>query len=112
MAGAPRSGPDLVLGLLRTRAALRATSTWSRTSRSCPLAPSSAAQPLRGSQEGAWVWNAPERAVTGPDDELREFLRGRPARYKIPRCFDVVDVLPKTGSGKIQRSRLRDRALP
>ncbi|MFC7648773.1 hypothetical protein ACFQX6_56295 [Streptosporangium lutulentum] len=52
----------------------------------------------------------PGASVTG--DELRAFLRGRLATYKIPRYFDVVDDLPKTGSGKIQKSRLRDRARP
>ncbi|MFG1960338.1 long-chain fatty acid--CoA ligase [Nonomuraea sp. NPDC049028] len=48
-------------------------------------------------------------AVTA--DELREFLDGRLARYKIPRYFDLVDELPRTGSGKIQKARLRDRPL-
>ncbi|MFI7152250.1 long-chain fatty acid--CoA ligase [Nonomuraea sp. NPDC050022] len=48
-------------------------------------------------------------AVTA--EELREFLDGRLARYKIPRYFDRVDELPRTGSGKIQKARLRDRPL-
>ncbi|MEV0354171.1 long-chain fatty acid--CoA ligase [Nonomuraea sp. NPDC050680] len=48
-------------------------------------------------------------AVTA--EELREFLDGRLARYKIPRYFDLVDELPRTGSGKIQKARLRNRPL-
>jgi fatty-acyl-CoA synthase len=52
----------------------------------------------------------PGASVTG--DDLREFLRDRLAKYKVPRYFDVVNDLPKTGSGKIQKSRLRDLPLP
>ncbi len=31
----------------------------------------------------------------------------RIAAYKRPRSIDIVDALPKTGSGKIQRNELR-----
>ncbi|WP_406690461.1 long-chain fatty acid--CoA ligase [Saccharopolyspora sp. ID03-671] len=41
--------------------------------------------------------------------ELREFLRTRLARYKVPVHVDLVDSLPRTGSGKIQKSELRKR---
>ncbi|MCC5575655.1 long-chain fatty acid--CoA ligase [Microtetraspora sp. AC03309] len=57
----------------------------------------------------AFVVRRPGEDVTG--DELREFLLGRLAKYKIPRYFDVVDDLPRTGSGKIQKPELRHRAL-
>ncbi|TWG08188.1 acyl-CoA synthetase [Saccharopolyspora dendranthemae] len=40
-------------------------------------------------------------------DALREFLASRLAKYKIPRELHVVDGLPKTGSGKVQKARLR-----
>jgi fatty-acyl-CoA synthase len=42
--------------------------------------------------------------------ELQEFLRGRLARFKVPKAFEVVDELPKTGTGKIQKFVLRERA--
>jgi fatty-acyl-CoA synthase len=45
-------------------------------------------------------------------EELRDFLRPRLAAYKIPVYVDVVDELPKTGSGKIHKPRLRDLPLP
>jgi fatty-acyl-CoA synthase len=46
-----------------------------------------------------------------PDpEELREFLRGRIARFKVPRRIEVVAELPKTGTGKIQKFVLRERA--
>jgi fatty-acyl-CoA synthase len=43
------------------------------------------------------------------DEELREFVRGRLARFKVPKRIEVVDELPKTGTGKIQKFVLRER---
>ena len=46
-----------------------------------------------------------------PDaDELRAFARDRIAHFKVPKRVEVVDELPKTGTGKIQKFVLRDRA--
>jgi len=39
--------------------------------------------------------------------ELQAFVKGRIAPYKYPRAIEVVDALPKTETGKIQRFRLR-----
>ncbi|MEV7805454.1 long-chain fatty acid--CoA ligase [Microbispora sp. NPDC088329] len=44
--------------------------------------------------------------------ELRDFLRPRLARYKLPVYVDIVGELPKTGSGKIRKPDLRRRPLP
>jgi benzoate-CoA ligase len=41
--------------------------------------------------------------------ELQEFVRGRLAEYKRPRWVEFVDDLPKTGTGKTQRFKLRQR---
>jgi fatty-acyl-CoA synthase len=43
--------------------------------------------------------------------ELAEFLAGRLARYKLPRRYELVAELPRTGAGKIDRVDLRRRAL-
>ena len=43
-------------------------------------------------------------------EEIQEFVRARLARFKVPRAIEVVDELPKTGTGKIQKFVLRDRA--
>jgi fatty-acyl-CoA synthase len=43
-------------------------------------------------------------------DELIAFCRGRIASFKIPRHVFVVDELPTTSSGKVQKTRLRDEA--
>ena len=39
--------------------------------------------------------------------ELQEFVRGRLAEYKRPRWVEFVPELPKTGTGKTQRFKLR-----
>ncbi|GAA2786847.1 long-chain fatty acid--CoA ligase [Saccharopolyspora taberi] len=41
-------------------------------------------------------------------EELRSFLLPRLAKYKIPAHLAVVDELPRTGSGKITKARLRE----
>ena len=46
----------------------------------------------------------PEPGAAG----LRDFCRGRIAGYKCPRQVDVVEALPRTGSGKIDKKRLRE----
>ena len=52
----------------------------------------------------AFVVVAADEAVTG--DALSEFLGGRLARYKIPKEFRVVDVLPRTPYGKVVKGEL------
>ena len=42
-------------------------------------------------------------------DELRSFLKARFAPHKVPRDIAMIDELPKTPTGKIQRFRLRER---
>jgi fatty-acyl-CoA synthase len=41
-------------------------------------------------------------------DELKDFCRGRLARFKIPRYFRFVNNFPMTASGKIQKFKLRE----
>ena len=43
------------------------------------------------------------------EGELQEFARERLARFKVPKRIEVVDELPKTGTGKIQKFLLRER---
>jgi len=42
-------------------------------------------------------------------EELRGFARQRLARFKVPKRIEVVEELPKTGTGKIQKFLLRER---
>ncbi len=41
-------------------------------------------------------------------EELQNFVKGNIAPYKYPRAIEFVDQLPKTGTGKVQRFRLRE----
>jgi fatty-acyl-CoA synthase len=44
--------------------------------------------------------------------EVRQFARARLAHFKVPKRIEVVPELPKTGTGKIQKFILRERAAP
>jgi fatty-acyl-CoA synthase len=48
----------------------------------------------------------PGQEASGED--LRAFLRGRIAKYKVPATFRFVDELPRSGAGKILKNRLRE----
>lgn len=63
-------------------------------------------------------WQETPRAlvVTKPGsdleaDDIEEFLRGKLASYKLPTQYEIVDDddLPETATGKIQKTKLRDR---
>ncbi|MDD4777607.1 MAG: AMP-binding protein [Fermentimonas sp.] len=43
--------------------------------------------------------------------DVRDFCKGHIAKYKIPRYVFIVESFPMTGSGKIQKYRLREMAL-
>ena len=45
---------------------------------------------------------------TATEQELIDFCRGNLAGYKCPKSVDFVNTLPKTGSGKIHKRRIRD----
>jgi fatty-acyl-CoA synthase len=49
--------------------------------------------------------------ATCGEDELREWCRGRIAHYKVPRYVRFVDDFPMTVTGKVQKFRLRERAI-
>lgn len=42
------------------------------------------------------------------DTEIKEFCKGKIARYKIPKYIFFVESFPLTGSGKIQKFKLRE----
>jgi acyl-coenzyme A synthetase/AMP-(fatty) acid ligase len=41
-------------------------------------------------------------------EELVAWVKERLARYKAPKAIDFLEALPRTGSGKIQKSALRE----
>ena len=44
---------------------------------------------------------------TRPED-VRDFCRGKIARFKIPKHVAIIDAFPMTASGKVQKFKLRD----
>jgi fatty-acyl-CoA synthase len=42
-------------------------------------------------------------------EEALEFLRGKLAKYKIPKFAEFTNEFPKTGSGKIKKTELREK---
>ena len=65
------------------------------------------ADPLRG--------QIPKACVVAPGmgpgfaRELQDFVKGRLSKHEYPRAIDIVDELPKTPAGKIDRKTLRER---
>ncbi len=49
-----------------------------------------------------------DRKETACRNDLIAFCRGRLAAYKVPSHIDLVDYLPRTGSGKIDKKALRE----
>jgi 4-hydroxybenzoate-CoA ligase len=46
--------------------------------------------------------------VAALHEQLKEHVKTRVGPWKYPRWVEVVDALPKTATGKIQRYKLRD----
>jgi long-chain acyl-CoA synthetase len=63
--------------------------------------------PYRGETVKAYV--SLREGYSVQPQELIEFCRARMAAYKYPREVEVVDVIPKTATGKILRRSLRAR---
>ena len=57
----------------------------------------------------AFVVLKPGKSAT--EDDLKSHVKSRLAPYKYPRWVEFVPELPKTATGKIQRYRLRQRAV-
>jgi fatty-acyl-CoA synthase len=46
--------------------------------------------------------------MTSTPEEIKEYCKGKIARYKIPKFVIFLDVFPSTASGKIQKYKLRE----
>lgn len=62
-----------------------------------------------GEEVGAFIIQQEDAHLTV--DEVREFCRGKIARHKIPKYVLFVKEFPLTGSGKIQKFKLKDVGL-
>ena len=62
-----------------------------------------------GEEVGAFIILHEGKSLT--DEEVKDFCRGKIARHKIPKYIFFVDTFPMTGSGKIQKFKLKDWSL-
>jgi fatty-acyl-CoA synthase len=61
-----------------------------------------------GEEVGAYIRLREGAALTA--EAVRDFCRGRIARYKIPKYVAFVESYPMTASGKVQKYKLREDA--
>ena len=61
--------------------------------------------------EAVAAWIRLKAGETASEDEIRDFCRGQIARFKIPKYVFFVESFPITGSGKIQKFKLREMSL-
>lgn len=62
-----------------------------------------------GEEVGAFI--ILKEGVSMDEEVIREFCRGQIARHKIPKYIFFIKEFPMTGSGKIQKFKLRDLGL-
>lgn len=62
-----------------------------------------------GEEVGAFI--ILKEGVSLSEEAVKDFCRGKIARHKIPKYVFFVDGFPLTGSGKIQKFRLKDVGL-
>jgi 4-hydroxybenzoate-CoA ligase len=58
----------------------------------------------------AYVVLRADAKIDGLHEALKEHVKQKIGPWKYPRWIDVVESLPKTATGKIQRFKLRDGA--
>lgn len=63
-----------------------------------------------GERPAALVVLDPDAAAT--EEELKRFLASKVAKWQVPDVIELVDELPKTGVGKVDKRRLRDEVVP
>ena len=62
-----------------------------------------------GEEVGAFIIQ--KEGVTLTEEIVKDFCRGKIARHKIPKYVFFIDGFPLTGSGKIQKYKLKDIGL-
>jgi fatty-acyl-CoA synthase len=65
--------------------------------------------PKYGEEVSAFI--IPKEGAVITDDIVKDFCRGKIARHKIPKYIFIVDEYPMTGSGKIQKFKLKELSL-
>jgi fatty-acyl-CoA synthase len=62
-----------------------------------------------GEEVGAFVIRKDGAAIT--EEDVRDFCRGKIAKFKVPKYVFFVDTYPMTASGKIQKYKLREMGV-
>jgi fatty-acyl-CoA synthase len=62
-----------------------------------------------GEEVGAFI--ILREGVQLTEEDVRDFCRGKIARHKIPKYIFFLETFPMTGSGKIQKFKLRQMSL-
>jgi fatty-acyl-CoA synthase len=57
------------------------------------------------------AWIQPAEGASPDEEGVRGFCEGRIAHYKVPRYVRVIDEFPMTVTGKVQKYKLRERAI-
>ena len=70
-----------------------------------------AAVPSKKYGEAVGAFIILEEGVTMTPEDVQLFCRGKIARYKIPKYVFFIDQFPLTGSGKIQKFKLKEMSL-
>ena len=60
--------------------------------------------------EEVMAWVQLHAGEQGDEGELREFLKGRIAHFKVPKYIWFVDEFPMTVTGKVQKFRMSEMA--
>jgi fatty-acyl-CoA synthase len=61
--------------------------------------------------EELMAWIVPRAGAELDQEAIGEFCRGKIAHFKIPRYVQTVDEFPMTVTGKVQKFKLRERAI-
>ncbi len=64
---------------------------------------------IYGEEVMAWIILKEDETAT--TEEIKEFCKGKISKHKIPRYIEFTEAYPMTASGKIQKYRLREKAL-
>jgi fatty-acyl-CoA synthase len=58
--------------------------------------------------ETVCAWVVLKNGADLDEDELKEYCRGKIARFKVPQYIRFVESFPMTVTGKVQKFRMRD----
>jgi fatty-acyl-CoA synthase len=67
------------------------------------------ASPKYGEEVGAFVIRKDSAGIS--EEDVRDFCRGKIARFKVPKYVFFVDGYPMTASGKVQKFKLREMGV-